>query len=160
MLERSTNSSLLGIAFRARDRSGALTHMLNPNSRVQGCPKSVLGFLIQNSASATKDYGVLRSQNRSYRAEHLDHEIFLKDTAHLAPAFRDWRFMRRGRWCVPKNGTRRFIKLGCIVCGALSNGVMWCGVLVRITQFLTAGVGIRRPDHRHGSLQGKVQHGF
>jgi hypothetical protein len=111
LLERSTNSSLLGIAFRARDRSGALMHMLNPNSGVQGCPESVLGFLIQNSASATRDYCVLRSQDRSYRAEHLDHEIFLKDTAYLAPAFQDGRFMRRERRCVPKNGTRRVISV-------------------------------------------------
>jgi hypothetical protein len=148
LLERSTNSSLLGIAFRARDRSGALMHMLNPNSGVQGCPKPVLGFLIQNSASATKDYCVLRSQNRSRRAEHLDHEIFLKDTAYLAPDFR--------AVCLCEEGACVFRKTELEDSSALSR----CRVLVRITQLLTAGVGIRRPDHRHGSLQGKVQHSF
>jgi hypothetical protein len=79
----------------AKDRSGAHKHILNPNSGVQGCPKSVLGFLIQNCANVTKDYCALRSRNRRCGTEHLDHEVFLRDTARFPMVFRNYFWMRR-----------------------------------------------------------------
>jgi hypothetical protein len=44
-LERSISSSRVGFVLQARDCNGAKTHSLNPDSGMQGCPKSMLGFL-------------------------------------------------------------------------------------------------------------------
>ena len=41
---------------------------MNPDSEVQGCPESVLGFVAQNCPPAAKKCRVLRSQNRGERA--------------------------------------------------------------------------------------------
>ena len=50
---------------------------MNPDSEVQGCPESVLGFVAQNCPCATKKCRVLRSQNRGEAAALRINRFFI-----------------------------------------------------------------------------------
>src|SRR5271169_1735741 len=87
LLEREHGLLPVGRDLRARDRNGAETHTLISDSRVQGCPRSVMGFLNEVHFGATRNCWMLRSWNRRRRAAAADRAIFLKDKAKFGDDF-------------------------------------------------------------------------